>query len=41
MYEERGSGITGTHPVSREEATGRVGEFDRVTVRAAPVPARG
>jgi hypothetical protein len=39
VYEERGFEITGMYPVSREEATGRVVEFDCVMVRATAVPA--
>ncbi|MFC8963421.1 FkbM family methyltransferase [Streptomyces sp. NPDC057094] len=39
LYEEHGFEITGMYPVTREEATGRVVEFDCVMVRAAAVPA--
>ncbi|MGY1438224.1 FkbM family methyltransferase [Streptomyces reniochalinae] len=40
-YEDAGFGITGMYPVTREETTGRVVEFDCVMARAAravPVP---
>ncbi|MEU4085709.1 FkbM family methyltransferase [Streptomyces aureus] len=40
VYEESGFEITGMYPVSREEATGRVVEFDCVMVRATAVPTR-
>ncbi|MER6969263.1 FkbM family methyltransferase, partial [Streptomyces halstedii] len=39
LYEENGFEITGMYPVTREEATGRVVEFDCVMVRAAAIPA--
>ncbi|MEU0782222.1 FkbM family methyltransferase [Streptomyces sp. NPDC006173] len=38
LYEENGFEITGMYPVTREEATGRVVEFDCVMVRAAAAP---
>ncbi|MET8290368.1 FkbM family methyltransferase [Streptomyces sp. NPDC005132] len=37
-YEEAGFEITGMYPVTREETTGRVVEFDCVMVRADAVP---
>lgn len=40
-YESSGFGITGMYPVTREEATGRVVEFDCVMMRAAAAPAKG
>lgn len=38
-YEDAGFEITGMYPVTREEATGRVVEFDCVLARAASAPA--
>ncbi len=40
-YEADGFEITGMYPVTREEATGRVLEFDCVMARADPPPAGG
>ncbi|WP_045866146.1 FkbM family methyltransferase [Streptomyces sp. WMMB 714] len=37
-YEEAGFGITGLYPVTREEGTGRVVEFDCVLARASSAP---
>ncbi|MHB9757621.1 FkbM family methyltransferase [Streptomyces sp. BYX5S] len=38
QYEGRGFEVTGMYPVTREEATGRVLEFDCVMMRAAAAP---
>lgn len=40
-YEGSGFGITGMYPVTREETTGRVVEFDCVMMRADTAPAKG
>ncbi|GAA1074130.1 FkbM family methyltransferase [Nocardiopsis metallicus] len=40
-YEADGFEITGMYPVTREESTGRVLEFDCVMVRADALPAQG
>jgi len=37
-YEDHGFGITGMYPVTREDTTGRVVEFDCVMMRADAVP---
>jgi len=37
-YEDSGFGITGMYPVTREDTTGRVVEFDCVMMRAAAAP---
>lgn len=37
-YEEAGFGVTGLYPVTREETTGRVVEFDCVLARVSSVP---
>ncbi|MBA2810738.1 FkbM family methyltransferase [Streptomyces sp. KM273126] len=39
-YEAGGFGITGMYPVTREESTGRVVEFDCVMMRADAAPAK-
>ena len=40
-YERRGFEITGMYPVTREDSTGRIVEFDCVMMRAEAAPARG
>ncbi|GAA3824697.1 FkbM family methyltransferase [Streptomyces phyllanthi] len=41
VYERSGFGISGMYPVTREETTGRVVEFDCVMMRADAAPAKG
>jgi FkbM family methyltransferase len=41
VYEGSGFGITGMYPVTREESTGRVVEFDCVMMRADAAPSKG
>lgn len=40
-YERRGFEITGMYPVTREDATGRIVEFDCVMMRAEAAPGKG